>query len=201
MGVQDDVPKFPYDPERAKELLREAGWTQASDGFLHRDGRRFAFELLAPENSSTLRDMAVIAQQYLREVGIDVRVTTMELRALIARIDPPRFEFDAFVLGMNLQSDPDPHFLWHSSQIDGGQNNSGFRHPRVDELSELNTRLMDRGERAAVLKQIWRILAEEQPNMFLFFPEAFYGVRADVRGFKAHPRLITHRANEWWLDR
>jgi peptide/nickel transport system substrate-binding protein len=61
--------------------------------------------------------------------------------------------------------------------------------------------LMDRGERAAVLKEIWRIVAEEQPNTFLFFPEAFYGVRTHVRGFKAHPRLITHRMNEWWLDR
>jgi peptide/nickel transport system substrate-binding protein len=143
--------------------------------------------------------VAVIAQQYLREVGIDARVTLMESRALFARIDPPRYEFDAYLL--NAPGDLDPHVLWHSSEIDGGLNNIGFRHPRVDELAELSTRLMERGERAAVLKEIWQILAEQQPNSFLFFPEAFYAIRNDVRGFKAHPRLITHRAHEWWLER
>jgi peptide/nickel transport system substrate-binding protein len=123
----------------------------------------------------------------------------MESRALFARIDPPRYEFDAVLL--NVPGDLDPHVLWHSREIDGGLNNIAFRHPRVDELADLNTRLRERGERAAVLKEISQILAEEQPNTFLFFPEVFYGVRTHVRGFKAHPRLITHRVNEWWLDR
>jgi peptide/nickel transport system substrate-binding protein len=60
---------------------------------------------------------------------------------------------------------------------------------------------MDPAERAAVLKEIWQILAEEQPYTFLYFPEAFYAVTSDLRGFRPHPRLITHRMNEWWLER
>jgi peptide/nickel transport system substrate-binding protein len=168
---------------------------------LTRDGRRFEFELLAADNSSVHRNYAVIAQQYLREVGVDVRVTQLELRALIARVDPPRFEFDAYLLGMNLISDPDPRRLWHSAEVEAGLNNVAFEHARVDELADLNVRIMDRAERAEALKEVWRILAEEQPNMFLFFPDAFFAVRSDVRGFRAHPRLITYRMNEWWLDR
>jgi peptide/nickel transport system substrate-binding protein len=197
----DDVPKFPYDPVRARQLLLEAGWTPGADEILQRGGERFAFELLTSENSTIQRDASVIVQQYLREVGIEVRVTQLELSSLIARVDPPRFEFDAYLLGMNVITDPDPRLLWHSGEIAEGLNNIAFRHARVDKLAEINTRVMDRAERAAVLKEVWQILAEEQPYTFLFFPESLYGVRADVHGFKAHPRLITHRMNEWWLDR
>jgi peptide/nickel transport system substrate-binding protein len=197
----DDVPKFAYDPMRARQLLSEAGWAPGADGILQRGGERFAFELLTSENSTIQRDAVVIAQQYLREVGIEVRVTQLELSSLISRIDAPRFEFDAYLLGMNVITDPDPRPLWHSGEIAAGLNNIAFHHPRVDELADLNTRLLDRAERAAVLAEVWKILAEEQPYTFLFFPEALYGVRTDVHGLKAHPRLITHRMNEWWLDR
>src|SRR5690606_42120386 len=98
-------------------------------------------------------------------------------------------------------SDPDPAAIWHSREIAQGLNNISFSHPRVDELADSNTRLVDRTERGEALKEVWRIIAEEQPYTFLYYPQEFIGLKSDVRGFTHHPRLDTYKVNEWWLDR
>ncbi len=197
----DDVPKFPYDPERARALLAEAGWSLGSDGILQKDGNRFAFTILSNDGNVVRRDLGVIAQQYLRAVGIEVSVVQLEWGAFLDRIQPPRNDFDAFILAWAMGTDPDPSPIWHSREIAQGLNNIGFSNARVDELADRSVRLLARDERAAVLKDIWRVIAEEQPYVFLFYPQQFIALRDDVRGFVHHPRIETYGAEKWWLDR
>jgi peptide/nickel transport system substrate-binding protein len=197
----DDVPKFPYDPARAKALLAQAGWSPGPDGILQKDGQRFSFTMLYNEGSDTRRDLGVIAQQYLHEVGVEVKPAQMEWGAFLARISPPRFDFDAIILSWNLGLDPDPEAIWHSREIEKGLNNIAFSNARVDEIADRNIHVLDRAERAAMLKEAYRIIAEEQPYLFINYPERFVALRSDVRGFVQHPRLDTYGINKWWLDR
>jgi peptide/nickel transport system substrate-binding protein len=200
-AYNDDVARFPYDPDRARALLAEAGWTPGPDGILRKDGRRFSFQILSNDGNVIRRDIGVIAQQYLRAVGIEVRPAQMEWGAFLERIQPPNNDFDAIVLSWSMGLDPDPSPIWHSREIAQGLNNIGFSHPRVDELSDLNVRIVDPQQRAPMLAEVWRILAEEQPYTFLFYPHQFIGLNRDVRGFIHHPRVDNYRVNEWWLDR
>lgn len=200
-AYSDDVPQFPYDPERAKALLADAGWSPGPDGILVKDGRRFSFEMLSNDGNVVRRDLAVIVQQFLRQVGIEVRPVQIEWGTFLARIGPPSHQFDSFVLAWALGTDPDPSAIWHSREIDQGLNYIGFRNARVDELSDINLRILDRGERAAMLHEIFGLVAEEQPYAFLLYPQQFVGLKSDVRGFVHHPRLDTYGVNKWWLDR
>jgi peptide/nickel transport system substrate-binding protein len=197
----DDVPKFPYDPERAKALLAEAGWTAGPDGILRQDGKPFSFELLSNEGTATRSDVGAIVQQYLRAVGIDVRLVQLEWGTFLNRTDEPPWDYDAFVVGQTLDVDPDPSLNWHSRSIDLGGNDVGFRDPRVDDLLDRSVRLLDRDARAATLREVWRILAEEQPYTFLYYPQQFAALRSDVRGFVHHPQRPTYGMSQWWLDR
>ena len=197
----DDVPKFPYDPERAKALLAEAGWLAGPDGLLRQNGKTFSFELLSNEGNATRRDVSTIVQQYLRAVGIDVRVVQLEWGTFLGRIDEPPWDYDAFVIGQTLDADPDPSLNWHSRSINLGGNDVAFQDPRVDDLLDRSARLLDRDERAAALKEVWRILAEEQPYTFLYYPQQFAALKSDVRGFVHHPQRPTYGASKWWLDR
>jgi peptide/nickel transport system substrate-binding protein len=196
----DDVPKHPYDPARARALLAEAGWTLGTDGVLQKDGRRFAFELLTNSEAALYRDVAVIVQQQLREIGVEVSVAAVEFRAMLARVRPPHFEFDALVTGYS-SSGLNVWDNYHSRAIEEGNNWTGFSHGRADELIDLSAQLMDRGERGAALKDIRRVLAEEQPVTFLFHQPALFALKSHVRGFVIHPLSGNYRANEWWLDR
>jgi peptide/nickel transport system substrate-binding protein len=200
-AYNDDVPVFPYDPDRARALLAEAGWRPGPDGILQRDGRRFSFQILTNDGNVARRDLGVIVQQYLRAVGIELRPAQMEWGAFLDRILPPNYNFDALVLAWGLAIDPEPSAIWHSREIEQGLNNISFRHRRVDELADRNIRVMDQAERAAMLREVWQIIAEEQPYTFLFYPKQFVGLKSDVRGFVHHPRLDTYGMHEWWLDR
>jgi peptide/nickel transport system substrate-binding protein len=197
----DDVPQFDYDPDRARALLAAAGWSPGSDGVLMKDGRRFSFRLLTSPGFAVSGDLAVIVQQYLREVGVEVQPEELEFGAYIRRQTAPILDFDAYVGLWSLAIDPNPSALWHSREIGQGSNNLGFRNSRVDELADRNSHILDRQERAAVLHEIWRIIAEEQPSTFLYYPEQFIGLKSDVRGFANNPRLIIYDANKYWLDR
>jgi peptide/nickel transport system substrate-binding protein len=200
-AYNDDVPRFEYDPEKARALLAEAGWRPGPDGILQKDGRRFSFEILSNDGNVIRRDIGVVVQQYLREVGIETRPAQMEWGAFLERIHPPNYDFDAVVLSWVLAVDPDPSAIWHSRAIAQGLNNISFSNPRVDELADQNVRILDRAQRATILHQIWRVIAEEQPYTFLYYPRQSYGLKADVRGFVYHPSDAMYLVHRWWLDR
>ncbi len=198
-AYNDNVPQFNYDVERAKELLAEAGWVPGPDGILVKDGKRFSFEMLSNDGNVVRRDIGVIAQQYLRQVGIEVRPAQMEWGAFIERISPPNYNFDSVVLAWGLAIDPDPQAIWHSSEIEQGLNQISYSNPVVDALIDGNVSIMDQAERAERLGKVWYALAEDQPYTFLYYPQVFAGLSPRVNGFTQHARVDVFKPYQWWL--
>jgi peptide/nickel transport system substrate-binding protein len=195
----NDVPKYAYDPASARALLAEAGWSPGPDGVQQKDGQRFAFELLTNSEAPLFADVAVIVQQQLREIGVEVSVATLELRAMFARINPPRSEFDALVTAHG-SGDLYIADVFHSRAIEQGNNVTGFSHGRVDELIDRSLRAMNRDQHREVIDELMRVLAEELPVTFLFYRENLVALRSDIRGFRVHPMNMPYRAHEWWRD-
>ncbi|MDQ0257799.1 peptide/nickel transport system substrate-binding protein [Evansella vedderi] len=199
-AYNDDVPAFDYDPDRAIELLNEAGWEHNDDGIMEKDGEIFEFTILSNDGNTTRRDIGIIVQQYLNLIGIKVHAEQMEWGAFLDQINPPNFDFDAIVMAWGLALDPDPTAIWHSKEIENGLNRSAYRNDLVDELSDLNTTILDQDERAEVLGQIYAQIAEDQPYTFLFYPQQFVAMNKDIKGFTHHPRVDMYKVHEWWLD-
>jgi peptide/nickel transport system substrate-binding protein len=195
----NDVPKYAYDPARARALLAEAGWRPGPDGVQQKDGRRFRFELLTNSEAPLFADIAVIVQQQLSEIGVEVDVASLELRAMHARIRPPRSEFDALVTAHG-SGDLYIADIFHTRAIERGNNVTGFSHGRVDELIDRSLRSINRDERREALDELQRVLAEELPVTFLFYRENLVALRSDIRGFRVHPMAMPYRAHEWWRD-
>lgn len=185
-AYNDDVPVFDYDLDRAVELMNEAGWEHNDDGYLEKDGEIFEFTILSNDGNTTRRDIGIITQQYLSQIGVQVRAEQMEWGAFLDQINPPNFDFDAVVLAWGLALDPDPSAIWHSKEIENGLNRSAYRNDRVDEIADTNTAILDQDERAEALAEAWAIIAEEQPYTFLFYPEQFVAMNKDVKGFTHH---------------
>jgi peptide/nickel transport system substrate-binding protein len=197
----DDLPTFPYDPARAKALLAEAGWRPGPDGVLQKDGRRFSFTLLTNDGNDVRRDLGVIVQQQLAKVGVEVKPAQMEWGAFLERVQPPRSDYDALILGTSLGNAVDPGASWHSREIAQGLNYEGFSNARVDELADRSIHELDQAQRAAMVKEIYRIVADEQPDLFVYNPDKLAALRSDVRGFVLHPRDFIYAPERWWLDR
>ncbi len=178
-AYDSDLPKFPYDPNKAKQLLEEAGYTKGSDGLLKdKDGKQIKLNIYTSSGNKVREGVATVAKEQFKELGIDVTIQLEQFSALVDRMNKSR-DFDMVVIGWSLGPDPDSKSVWHSSQRgEGGLNVINYVNPEVDQLLDQGRTLpgCDQSKRKDIYSKFQRILAEDQPYNFLFAPKILYGV-------------------------
>ncbi|MDL1970262.1 MAG: peptide-binding protein [Candidatus Desulfofervidaceae bacterium] len=194
------VKHYPYDPERAKKLLAEAGWRDTDgDGILDKDGKPFVFTIVTNQGNLMRLNTAQIIQYRLAQLGIKVKIRVIEWAAFIKEfIDKRRFE--ATILGWTIPPEPDLYDVWHSSKdVSGGLNFIGYRNTEVDKLIEEARYTFDLEKRKKCYYRIQEILAEEQPYTFLYIPEALPIVHTRFHGIKPAPAGISYNFIKWYV--
>ncbi len=197
-----NVKRYPYDPKRALDLLADAGWRDTNgDGILDRNGQRFEFELLVNQGNEVRAKTAEIVQRRLAELGISVKIRVIEWAAFIKEFINKR-RFDAVILGWTIPMDPDLHDVWHSSKTGPSELNFvSYRNAEVDDLLERGRGTFDRAERKRCYDRIQEILAEDQPYLFLYVPDALPIFNARVRGIDPAPVGIGHNVIKWYVPK
>ncbi len=192
----------PYDPEKARALLAEAGWMDSDgDGVLDKDGVSLSFSIITNQGNTQRIKSGVIMQQRLKDVGIVVDLRTVEWAAFIKEfVDKGRF--DALILGWNILQDPDIYSVWHSSMaVDGGLNFTRYKNLELDDLLERGRRLVGQEERKPIYDEVQRILYDEVPYCFLYVPKSLPIVQARVQNIKAAPAGIAYNFTQWWIPK
>ncbi|MBN1966071.1 MAG: peptide-binding protein, partial [Anaerolineae bacterium] len=202
-----DLTPWPYDPERALELLAEAGWTDSDgDGILDRDGEPFAFEILSSPLTDLWENIALVAQDQLSQLGMDVTVTTLEWGAFINDRLLPQ-QFDALVVGFGGGTIPDPsaiaYPIMHSSNdIPGsGFNMTSYVNLEVDALLDEGRTVPGCSieDRTPIYWEIQRITQEEVAYDFTVSPSQVHVMNARVQNFDPGPWGDTWNVQEWAL--
>jgi len=167
-----NVPKYNYDPEKAKQLLKAAG------------AENLEFSILVNQGNKDREKAAVILQQQYKKVGVKVNVRVMEWSALLKIINAPKDpkDFDAVIIGWSLGLDPDAYSIWHSSQYPKGFNFIKYKNSEVDKLLELGRTTIAKAERKKIYARLWKIIADDQPYIFLWYPKQVEGVNERVGG-------------------
>jgi peptide/nickel transport system substrate-binding protein len=81
------IEPYPFDPERAKALLEEAGWTDSDgDGVREKDGREFKFQMATNGNNRMRVDIVTVIQQQLKDVGAEVTPNVLEFNTFIDQL-------------------------------------------------------------------------------------------------------------------
>jgi peptide/nickel transport system substrate-binding protein len=177
-----EVMQYGYDPERARQLLDEAGWVDSDgDGVRDRDGVKLAFILLGDD-----QEMLDAVSGMWAQVGVQATPQAVTLTGLTSDFLVPR-TFDAALVHWELAGDPDPYPLWHSTQIKDGQNYAGWDQRAADEAIEKARAISDRAGRKEYLAEFQRIFAEEVPALLLYHPVYTYGVRDKVHNVQMAP--------------
>jgi peptide/nickel transport system substrate-binding protein len=192
---------YPYDPERAKRMLVEAGWKDMnSDGVRVKDGRPFQFTILTNQGNGERIKASEIMQQNFKRVGIDARIRVMEWQAFLEQID--KHSFDAIILGWSMSRDPDLYDIWHSSKIKKGEYNFvGYKNAEVDRLLVAGRRTFDVEKRRKIYYRIHEILADEQPYAFLYVPDATPIVHKRFKGIEVAPLGIMYNFIHWYVPK
>lgn len=158
---------LPYDPEKAKQLLDEAGWKVGKDGIREKNGQRFTFKLITNQGNDVRKDIATLMQDNLKKIGIEVKVEIYEWAVFIERFINKN-EFDACVLGWSVSSDWDVYQIWHSSQTGNDQlNHVGYKSKEADSLIEELRQEYDRARIKELASKLQRRIYEDQPMIFI----------------------------------
>jgi peptide/nickel transport system substrate-binding protein len=198
----DEVKKYPYDLDKARRLLADAGWKDRdADGLLVKDGKPFTFELLTNQGNDERKKIAEIVQSELRELGVGVEIRIIEWAALLKEYIRKR-RFEAIVLGWGTGFDPDQYVIWHSSQTGPDQmNHIGYANPEADEMLERGRASCVQSERVRYYRRLQEILAEDEPLVFLYFRDALPVVSSRIYGIEPSPNGITFNFTKWFVPK
>jgi peptide/nickel transport system substrate-binding protein len=192
------IKDFDYNPERAKQLLAEAGWRERNgDGILVKDGKPFQFTILTNQGNDQRLKTAVIVQYRLKAIGIDVKIRVIEWASFLSQfIDKGNFE--AVLLGWTIGQDPDLFDVWHSSKTGPRELNFiGYKNSEADRVLEEGRGTFDMEKRRRCYYRFQEILAEDQPYTFLYVPDALPVVSARFRGIEPAPAGIMYNFIKW----
>jgi peptide/nickel transport system substrate-binding protein len=196
-----NVKDYPYDPGKARELFKEAGWEEGKDNILEKNGKPFEFTVLVNQGNEERLKTAQIIKENLKRVGIRINIKVLEWQAMLHEfIDKKRFE--AVILGWALSRDPDIYDIWHSSKTKEGEFNFiSFKDTEVDKLLIEGRRTFDFEERKKIYQRIHEILAEEQPCTFLYVPDALPVLHKRFQGVKKAPIGIWYDFIHWHVPK
>ncbi|MEW5746556.1 MAG: peptide-binding protein [Nitrospirota bacterium] len=196
-----DVKDFEYSPEKALQLLSEAGWTMNSSGLLEKNGRVFSFSVITNQGNESRLKAAQILREQLRRVGIDMNIKVLEWQALLNEFIHKK-QFEAVILGWSMGRDPDNYDVWHSSKTkEGEQNHVSYKNEEVDRLLIEGRQTFDKERRRELYNKMHAILSEEQPYLFLYVPDALPVLHKRFKGVEKAPIGIWHDFIHWYVPK
>jgi peptide/nickel transport system substrate-binding protein len=204
-GLQE----YKFDPERARNLLEQDGWTLDPSGVYQKGGQRLEFELAVSSESQITGTLAEFAVEQYRRIGVSATRRTEPFQALTERLrkQDARYgtqggrDVDAFILGLSLGVDPDAFSNWHSSQAIGGFNRVGYKNELVDRALEDGRSACMQSQRAAAYRAFDRQLNEDQPFNFGFARNTLLFVNNRVEGVDPGPYPNETNGYLWNVER
>ncbi len=155
------------DKSEARKLLKQARWVaNPKTGFLEKNGKKFSFKFLT-RDASTDKFLAIYAED-LKDVGIELIIDRKDWAAWVRDMDEFNFQMTWTNWGAVIFKDPEG--MWSSKEADrkGGNNHTGFKNPRVDELIEKQKTIFDINKRNEICRQIDQLIYKEFPYVLLW---------------------------------
>ncbi len=168
------VKPWEYNPEKAKELLAEAGWTDSDgDGILDKDGVKFEVDLVYSKLVDLWGNAALIMQDQLGQIGIKINIIEQEWSAYLSNVLlPGKFDISIVGFGGGTEVDGIAYNLLYSKNLilgGGGFNISGYINPEMDKLLDEARTVpgCDVADRNKLYTQIQQIAHDDVPYDWL----------------------------------
>ncbi|MEK6656218.1 MAG: ABC transporter substrate-binding protein [Nitrospirota bacterium] len=180
---EEDVIKYEYNPDKAKRLLDEAGFTDP-DG----SGPMERFRLIYKTTNNDLRKMiGEVLQKNLKEVGIGLDIRTYEWGTFYNDIKTGNFQM--YSLSWIGIVEPDIyHSIFHSDMMPPkGNNRNRYKNAEIDMLVTEGQRVLSNRDRRKIYSKVQKIAAEELPYISLWHQKNVVAMRRNVKGFVLFP--------------
>jgi peptide/nickel transport system substrate-binding protein len=197
-GYQDwydtNIETYPYNPDKAVELLKEIGIEKRNgDNFMtDSNGNKIEFVFNTNVENESRKKMAILIAGDLQKIGIDAIFQPIQFNMLVAKSDES-YDYDCILMGYYSQSGTDPSGSMNMIQ------SSGYSHDwfpmekspvtpweaRMDQLMDDQMQSLDMARRYKDFDEIQEILAEQQPLVFIAVPTIYCAVNQNVGNVRA----------------
>ncbi len=190
-----DLSGYPYDPQKAKQLLKEAGWEDTdNDGILDKDGKAFKMTLYTWPQRPALPPLAETIQSQFKEIGIDAEVRIMDWSAIKERLN----EWGAIRVsgGATCMRIPDPsYYLERNFCSEGTSNSYGYKNEEVDRLLEEGRSTFDKEKRYDIYREVQKIVVDDVADVYIAYHNLAVVTKSSVKGYVPNPSAHDYRIN------
>jgi peptide/nickel transport system substrate-binding protein len=195
-AYEKDVETYPYNPERSKQLLDQAGFPDPD-----KDGPapRFSLVYKTSQNEQSRR-VAEVIQQQLAGVGIGIDIKSYEWGTFFADIRSGNFQI--YTLKWVGVTDPDIfYYTFHSSSIPpDGANRGRYKRAQVDRLLEAGRKTLDTKKRKDIYSAVQKFLARDLPYVNLWHQENVVAMKKNLKGFELYPAGDLYSLQQVFFD-
>lgn len=205
----EDIATYPYEPERAKALLEEAGWQPGPGGVRANEaGEKLSLSLMTTAGNRNREQVQQVLQHYWRQIGVETRIRNEPARVFFGQsVRERRFGGLAMFAWISAPESL-PRSTLHSSMIPtdannwAGQNYTGYTNPKVDELIDAIELDLDRESRREKWAELQRLYAEDLPALPLYFRADPYVIPKWLKGVRptGHLAPATLWVEEWHAE-
>ena len=167
-----DYAPYSYDPERARQLLDEAGIEDLT------------VDLILADNYPETTQAAQVMASQMAEAGIALELRTLDFATWLD--EQAQGNFDAFMLTWVGNIDPDDYY--YAQHHSGGSFNfQGYANPEVDELLDAARVETDQGARRELYHQAVELIVDDASYVYLYNPDVVQAWTDAVQGYEARP--------------
>ncbi|AJS59496.1 ABC transporter substrate-binding protein [Paenibacillus sp. IHBB 10380] len=160
-----DTPLYTYDPEKAKQLLKEANW----------DSKR-EVQLLVPSGNKLREQASEIIVQNLIAVGVNVKIQKFDFGTLIGKVD--NGDYDLTIFNRDYYFEPSLYFTLFKS--DNENNFLNYNNPQVDTLIAKGENETDPAKRLEIYNQLQALLHKDLPSLAIYSEKRLQAVSKDI---------------------
>lgn len=200
-----EVPVIQFNPDGARQILSSMGWLDTDgDGILDKNHKPLSTEMIIAAGSPTSVAFAQLYQAELKKVGIDLKLSPLDGSTFMEHLLSGNYKSAYFA--WDLDPDPDPRAVFHSSQFPpGGQNFVFYKNPAADALIDQARHELDHAKRVAIYRQLHALLAEDQPYTWTVQVSAKWALTKRIRNAKESKGwglfLWYPGELDWWIPK
>lgn len=186
-----------YNPQRAQQLLDEAGWKDSDgDGIRDKDGKPLSVDFVVYNSRAELPLYAEAVQADLKKIGFDVKIKSVDYNL----IDQMGIDGDYDLLISNITTantgDPEIYLTWYwktNNNGDNPQNGSGYSNPEYDAVLDQLAVEFDKDKRRELIIKAQQILLNDGAALFLGYPQTNIIYNKSLDGVVMYP------SDYYWL--
>jgi peptide/nickel transport system substrate-binding protein len=179
-----DIPAYEYSPDKAKQLLDDAGWKVGADGVRAKDGQRLSLTVRTHSEDPDRKQLIQVLQSEFQNMGIEATTNTVEFPAFFQDVQDGKYQVG--VIGWLNLSDPD-RATFRQFTIDGTANYGKYRNEQVDKLLKDARVTLDRDKAKSLYTDAIKQVVDDAPYIFVQYQEYIAMYTPKLQGYVINP--------------